>query len=239
MNKAYLYLYRRDAGSSIRSRPQPNGQAGRCRGGTPGRCVGEPPKRLLKIFTNVIFSILIFFSAARMSVCAAAPSPCLPPEKSANFVLKFRLIAEASNSRNVHPVFVTFRRFDFSTIRRNGGKTFRRESVFGGKTFRRQSVFGGKTFRRQSVSAAKRFGGKAFRRQRFSPFRLHVVIGSDRLCGATRDSADRRPTLDAESPKRAKRAKRVSKTGPVQNRNIPSVPRGATKNVPRGTPAKY
>ena len=58
--------------------------------------------------------------------------------------------------------------------------------------------------RRQSVSAAKRFGGKAFRRQRFSPFRLHVVIGSGRLCGATRDSADRRPTLDAETPKSEK-----------------------------------
>ena len=27
MNKAYLYLYRRDAGSSIRRGPQPNGQA--------------------------------------------------------------------------------------------------------------------------------------------------------------------------------------------------------------------
>ena len=101
-----------------------------------------------------------------MSVCAAAPSPCLPPEKSANFVLKFRLIAETSNSRNVHPVSVTFRRFVYSATCRNDGK--------------------------------------AFRRQRFSPFRLHVVIGSGRLCGATRDSADRRPTLTAESPKSEK-----------------------------------
>jgi hypothetical protein len=70
------------------------------------------------------------------------------------------------------------------------------------------------------------------RRQRFSAFRLHVAGISGRLCGAARDSADRRPTLDAESPKRAKRAKRakrVSKTGPVQNRNISGVPRGATK----------
>ena len=75
-----------------------------------------------------------------MSVCAAAPSPCLPPEKSANFVLKFRLIVETSNSRNVHPVSVTFRRFVYSATCRNDGK--------------------------------------AFRRQRFSPFRLHVAIGS-------------------------------------------------------------
>lgn len=101
-----------------------------------------------------------------MSVCAAAPPPCLPLEKSANFVLKFRLIAETSNSRNVHPVSVTFRLFVYS--------------------------------------AAKRFGGKTFRRQRFSAFRLHVTIGSGRLCGATRGSADRRPTLTAEPPKSEK-----------------------------------
>ena len=64
-----------------------------------------------------------------MSVCAAAPSPCLPPEKSANFVLKFRLIAETSNSRNVHPVSVTFRLFVYSATCRNDGKAFRRQNV--------------------------------------------------------------------------------------------------------------
>ena len=47
---------------------------------------------------------------------------------------------ETSNSRNDHPVSVTFRLFDVSAIRRIGGKTFRR----------------------QNVSAAKRFGGKTF-----------------------------------------------------------------------------
>ena len=162
------------------------------------------------------------------------------------FTLEKRLSAESAAKRFGGKAF---RRQSVSAIRRIGGKAFRRQSVsairrIGGKAFRlyvesAAKRFGGKAFRRQSVSAAKRFGGKAFRRQRFSAFRLHVVIGSGRLCGATRGSAIRRPTLDAESPKRAKRAKRVSKTGPVQNRNIPGVPRGATKNVPRGTPTKY
>ena len=133
-----------------------------------------------------------------MSVCAAAPSPCLPLEKSANFVLKFRLIAETSNRLNVYPVFVTFRRFVYSAMRRIDGKAFRRQNVSAAKRF------GDKTFRRQSVSAAKRFGGKTFRRQRFSPFRLHVVVGTGKLFGATRGSADRRPTLTAESPKSEK-----------------------------------
>ena len=126
-----------------------------------------------------------------MSVGAAAPSPCLPLEKSANFVLKFRLIAETSNRRNVHPVSVTFRLFVYSATCRNDGKAFRRQNVSAAKRF------GGKTFRRQNVSAAKRFGGKTFRRQRFSAFRLHVVIGSGKLFGATRDSADRRQRFSA------------------------------------------
>ena len=61
MNKAYLYLYRRDAGSSIRRGPQPNGQAGRVEaghveagrrvggtrgGGTPGRLNGQAGRRV-------------------------------------------------------------------------------------------------------------------------------------------------------------------------------------------------
>ena len=104
-----------------------------------------------------------------MSVCAAAPSPCLPLEKSANSVLKFRLIAETSNRLNVLACFryvSSIRFFVDSFIRRIGGKTFRR--------------------------------------QRFSPFRLHVVVGAGKLFGATRGSADRRPTLTAESPKSEK-----------------------------------
>ena len=84
---------------------------------------------VIKNFYKRNFSILIFFSAARMSVCAAAPSPCLPLEKSANFVLKFRLIAETSNRLNVYPVFVTFRRFVYSAMRRNDGRAFRRQNV--------------------------------------------------------------------------------------------------------------
>ena len=123
------------------------------------------------------------------------------------FTLEKRFPAETSNSRNVHPVSVTFRRFDFSTIRRIGGKAFRR----------------------QRFSAFRLHVAGISGRQRFSAFRLHVAGISGRLFGAARGSADRRPTLTAETPKRAKRAKRVSKTGPIQNRNIPGVPRGATK----------
>ena len=156
-----------------------------------------------------------------MSVCAAAPSPCLPSK---------RRIAETSIPFPLRFGYSTFRLYAESAAKRFSGKAFRRQSVSAAKRF------GDVSKRRQSVSATCRNGGKAFRRQRFSPFRLHVVGLSGRLCGATRDSADRRPTLDAETPKRAKR---VSKTGPIQNRNIPGVPRGATKNVPRGTPTKY
>ena len=95
-----------------------------------------------------------------MSVCAAAPPPCLPLEKSANFVLKFRLIAETSNRRNVHPVSVTFRRFAYSAIRLYVETTVKR------------------------FVCTCRNDGKAIRRQRFSAFRLHVAIGSaDRRFG--------------------------------------------------------
>ena len=111
-----------------------------------------------------------------MSVCAAAPPPCLPPEKSANFVLKFRLIAETSNSRNVYPVSVTFRRFYVSAVKRFGGNVFRR------------------------FVCTLRFGGNV------SALRLHVASGSGKLFGATRDSADRRPTLTADPPKSEKAA---------------------------------
>ena len=41
MNKAYLYLYRRLAGSTIRSRPQPNGQAVHVE---TGRRAVDPPR---------------------------------------------------------------------------------------------------------------------------------------------------------------------------------------------------
>ena len=57
------------------------------------------------------------------------PVALFTPEKSANFVLKFRLIAETSNSRNVHPVSVTFRLFVYSATCRNDGKAFRRQNV--------------------------------------------------------------------------------------------------------------
>ena len=90
-----------------------------------------------------------------MSVCAAAPSPCLPSKRRID--------------ETFLPGFVTFRRFDFSTIRRIGGKAFRRQSVSAAKRF------GGKAFRRQSVSAAKRFGGKAFRRQSVSAATFFAV----------------------------------------------------------------
>lgn len=133
-----------------------------------------------------------------MSVCAAAPSPCLPLEKSANFVLKFRLIAETSNSRKVHPVSVTFRLFAYSAMCRNDGKAFRR----------------------QNVSAAT-----------FSAFRLHVTIGSGRLCGATRDSADRRPTLTAE-----KREKAIFAFSAIRSGRLENVLNVRYCGVPRGTP---
>ena len=139
-----------------------------------------------------------------MSVCAAAPSPCLPPRNvespkrriaetsnRRNVESPKRRIAETSNSRNVHPVSLRF--VD-------------------------------STFRRIVESAAKRLGGKAFRRQRFSPFRLHVVGLSGRLFGATRDSADRRPTLDAETLKRTKRAKRRKDRASSKSEH----PRGST-----------
>ena len=155
-----------------------------------------------------------------MSVCAAAPSPCLPSK---------RRIAETSIPFPLRFVDSTFRLYVESAAKRFGGKAFRRQRF--------------SAFRLHVAGISGRLCGaardSADRRQRFSPFRLHVVGISGRLFGATRGSADRRPTLDAETPKRAKRAKRVSKTGPVQNRNIPGVPRGATKNVPRGTPTKY
>ena len=122
------------------------------------------------------------------------PVALFTPEKSANFVLKFRLIAETSNRRNV------FARFRYvSSIRLFDYTSNRRQSVSAAKRF------GGNVFRR--------FGGKAFRRQRFSPFRLHVVIGSGRLCGATRDSAIRRPTRDAESPKSEKTGEKIGTPG--------------------------
>ena len=70
---------------------------------------------------------------------------------------------ETSNSRNVHPVSVTFRLFDFSTIRRIGGKTFRRQHVSAAKRF------GGKTFRRQNVSAATFFAVSSVRCDRIGP----------------------------------------------------------------------
>lgn len=103
-----------------------------------------------------------------MSVCAAAPPPCLPLEKSANFVLKFRLPAETSNSRNVHPVSVTFRLFVYSAATFFAVSSARYDRI--GPTMRCDARFG----------------------------------GSGRLCGATRDSADRRPDLFAEPPKSEK-----------------------------------
>ena len=157
-----------------------------------------------------------------MSVCAAAPPPCLPLEKSANFVLKFRLPAETSNSRNVRPVSVTFRLFVYSATCRNDGKAFRR----------------------QNVSAAKRFGGSSARcdrigetlrcdppkrRQRFSALRLHVVIGSGKLCGATRDSAIRWPTLTADPPKSEKTGENRLTADPPKRRENRRLGRAADK----------
>ena len=100
------------------------------------RCGGEPVWRraaqtIIKKFYNRNFSILIFFSAARMSVCAAAPSPCLPPPK--------RFPAESAGVNR-------------ATGKRFGGKAFRRESVSAGKAFRRESVSAGKRF---GVSSAR------------------------------------------------------------------------------------
>ena len=65
-------------------------------------------------------------------------------------------------------------------------------------------------YRRGAGSAATFFGASSarfvytFRRQRFSALRLHVASGSGKLFGATRDSADRRPTLTADPPNREK-----------------------------------
>ena len=150
MNKAYLYLYRRLAGSSIRSRPGRTGrrymwrldvgsvwrrvgvEAGRCGGGSVWRRAAQT---IIKKFYKRNFPILIFFLRLGCRYAPPPRRPVYPPEKSANFVLKFRLIAETSNSRNVHPVSVTFRRFDVSTIRRIGGKAFRRQSVSAGRRF--------------------------------------------------------------------------------------------------------
>lgn len=129
MNKAYLYLYRRGAGSSIRSRARPIERTAHVEAGW---CWSEPPKRLLKIFINVIFHFN-FFSAARMSVCAAAPPPCLPLEKSANLSISRRNVESIKRSSRFRYV---------SSIRRNDGKAFRRQNVsaakrFGGNVFRR------------------------------------------------------------------------------------------------------
>ena len=116
------------------------------------------------------------------------PVALFTPRKIGKFCSKVpinRRNAETSNSRNVHPVSVTFRRFVYSATCRNDGK--------------------------------------AIRRQRFSALRLHVASGSGKLFGATRDSADRRPTLTAETANREKAAAETAKRS------------GRLKNVPRGT----
>ena len=109
------------------------------------RCGGEPPKRLLKNFINVI---LIFFSAARMSVCTAAPSPCLP---SKNVFPPKRLPADSTYSRNVFP---PIRRIAESAGRRFGGNVFRRFVC----TFRRQRF---SAFRLHVVGLSGRLCGAA------------------------------------------------------------------------------
>ena len=129
---------------------------------------------------------------------------------------------EKSNRRNV--IFPVSLRFDYSSIRLYVESAAKR--------------FGGKAFRRENVSAFRLHVAGISGRQRFSAFRLHVAGISGRLCDAARGSADRRPTLDAESPKSEKTGENrriAEKIGPVQNRSIHGVPRGATKNVPRGT----
>ena len=116
MNKAYLYLYRRDAGSSIRSRPQPNGQAVRCGGGSVWRRYTgrRAAQTIIKNFYKRNFSILIFF--LRLG-CRYAPPPRRPvyPQKT-------------SSRRNVES---TKRFCPFSL--RLGDSTFRRQSVSAAK----------------------------------------------------------------------------------------------------------
>lgn len=95
------------------------------------------------------------------------PVALFTPRKIGKFCSKVpinRRIAETSNSRSVHPVSVTFRLFDVSAVKRFGGNVFRR------------------------FVCTLRFGGNV------SALRLHVASGSGKLFGATRDSADRRPT---------------------------------------------
>ena len=168
-----------------------------------------------------------------MSVCAAAPSPCLP---SKNVFPPKRRIVETSIPFPLRFVDSTFRLFDVSAGRRFGGKAFRRQSV-SAATF-----FGGKAFRRQRFSAFRLHVAGISGRQRFSAFRLHVAGISGRLFGAARGSADRRPTLTAETPKRAKRAKRAKgcqKPDLFKIGTSPAFHVEQLKNVPRGTPTKY
>ena len=82
------------------------------------------------------------------------PVALFTPRKIGKFCSKVpinRRIAETSNSRNVYPVSVTFRRFYVSAVKRFGGNVFRRFVC----TLRSDRRIGGKTFRRQNVSALR------------------------------------------------------------------------------------
>ena len=92
-----------------------------------------------------------------MSVCAAAPSPCLPSNRR-NVESPKRRIAETSNRRNVES---PNRRNVESPNRRNVESPKRKNVTKNVSAIRR---FGYTSNRRENVSAAKRFGGNVFRR---------------------------------------------------------------------------
>ena len=165
-----------------------------------------------------------------MSVCAAAPPPCLPLEKSANFVLKFRLPAETSNSRNVHPVSVTFRLFVYSAAKRFGGKTFfgvssaRYDRI--GEIIRCDARFGGSAATFFGVSSARydrigpimrcdaRFGGSAAYHNRRTAEKRENRRKSPKSCSTWNNFS----TFHVERRKARKQAKIADKLFHVERR---------------------
>ena len=131
------------------------------------------------------------------------PVALFTPRKIGKFCSKVpinRRIAETSNSRNVYPVSVTFRRFYVSAVKRFGGNVFRRFVC----TLRADRVNYSVRRAIRRIVCTLRFGGNvsadrlhvAIRRQRFGGSsarceRRQRFGGSGKLFGATRDSADR------------------------------------------------
>ena len=123
-----------------------------------------------------------------MSVCAAAPSPCLPSKRRID--------------ETFLPVFVTFRRFDVSTIRRIGGKAFRR----------------------QSVSAATFFAVSSARCDRIGTIMRCDARFGDSAAYPRRRIAEKRENR-RKSPKRRKRSGRLEN---ILNVRYCGVPRGTS-----------